>query len=538
MIRTGTEYLESIRDGRRVYCGGELIDDITTNPKTKGYASEIARYYDIHHLPENEELLTFIDEDGERRATHWLLPKSKEDVIKRRKYHEFWNRTFKGGIFCRPPCGMNVVMFAQVDDPEPWEENSTLHDGHSLAQNIRDQFARLKKYDHSISPMFLDVQFDRGRDDAMAETPMLQLIGKDDEGITVRGWKAIGTGIAFANELLIGNLWRPGQTAEQTVYALVPVNSPGLSIFCRPSNATPDADPFDRPLATIGDELDGMAYFDDVFIPWANVQHLGNPKHAQLYPQRQFDWVHVETQIRHAVNAEVMVGLGLLITSALGTNTQPGVASMLADLIRFRETCRAFAIAAEETGFITPGGMYKPNNIFVDFGRAYYLENIAKMTDTLIDFCGRGVIVFPTAADFADPYMGPKLEQVFRGPGMSAQDRTKIFKMIHERFLTEWGLRKEMFEKFNGTPLYLIRLLTMQRTDYAVDGPLTELARDIIGLGSMEEIALRAKEAEEKSNYASVKYQPEFAQRQDQADYIGAGAGAARHKARPRRTRL
>ena len=134
--------------------------------------------------------------------------------------------------------------------------------------------------------------------------------------------------------------------------------------------------------------------------------------------------------------------------------------------------------------------------------------------------------------------MGPKLEQVFRGPGMSAQDRTKIFKMIHERFLTEWGLRKEMFEKFNGTPLYLIRLLTMQRTDYAVDGPLTELARDIIGLGSMEEIALRAKEAEEKSNYTSVKYQPEFAQRQDHADYIGASAGTAGPKATPRRTRL
>ncbi len=74
--------------------------------------------------------------------------------------------------------------------------------------------------------MFVDVQFDRGREDALAETPMLSVVEQNDEGIVVRGWKAIGTSIAFVNELLIGNLWRPGQTAEQTVYALVPVNTP------------------------------------------------------------------------------------------------------------------------------------------------------------------------------------------------------------------------------------------------------------------------------------------------------------------------
>ena len=40
-----------------------------------------------------------------------------------------------------------------------------------------------------------------------------------------------------------------------------------------------------------------------------------------------------------------------------------------------------------------------------------------------------------------------------------------------------------MFEKFNGTPIYLINMLTMQRTEYHVDGPLTELAREVLGFG-------------------------------------------------------
>ena len=54
--------------------------------------------------------------------------------------------------------------------------------------------------------------------------------------------------------------------------------------------------------------------------------------------------------------------------------------------------------------------------------------------------------------------------------------------MIHERFLTEWGARHAMFEKFNGTPLWVIKLLTMQRVEYQADGPLTELARTVLGL--------------------------------------------------------
>ncbi len=514
-IRTGEEYLESLRDDRRVYTGGELIRDVTTHPKTKGYAQAIAEYYDLHHDPELRDTLTFVDEDGERRAMHWFLPRSKEDVVRRRKYHEFWWRHFKGANYTRPPASMLPVMYTQVDDPEPWEENSTMHDGRPLAKYIRQQWDRIKSQDLSFSPMFLDVQYDRSRDESAAETPMLSIVGKNDEGITVRGWKAIGTYIPFVDEILIGILWRPGNTAEQTVYALCPVNAPGVSIFCRPSRARPEASPFDNPLASMGDELDGMAYFDDVFIPWERVQHVGNPDHAKWYPQRQFDWIHTETQIRHVSNAELIAGLGLLVTYALGTNGSPIVQSQLADLVRFRETCRAFMIAAEETGFYTPGGLYKPNNIFVDFGRAYYLENVHDMINTLIDFCGRGVVVTPTEADFDDPYIGPKLEEALRGSHISARDRTKIFTVIQDRFLSEYGARKEMFEKFNGTPLYLIRLLTMQRTEYQVDGPLTELAREVVGLGDTEEMAKRAEEAERKSHYASARYQPGYAQAQD-----------------------
>src|SRR3546814_11259434 len=96
---------------------------------------------------------------------------------------------------------------------------------------------------------------------------MLSITEEREDGIVVRGWKAIGTAVPFANHILVGNLWRPGQTPDQTIYALVPIATHGVTVHARKSNTAPDADPYDRPSHTTGDELDPMAYFDDVTIP-------------------------------------------------------------------------------------------------------------------------------------------------------------------------------------------------------------------------------------------------------------------------------
>ena len=38
MLRTGESYLASLRDGRRVYVGGELVTDVTQHPAFRNTA--------------------------------------------------------------------------------------------------------------------------------------------------------------------------------------------------------------------------------------------------------------------------------------------------------------------------------------------------------------------------------------------------------------------------------------------------------------------------------------------------------------------
>src|SRR5205807_7639871 len=47
MLKTGSEHLESLRDGRVIYVGAERIDDVTAHPAFKNAARSMAAIYDM-----------------------------------------------------------------------------------------------------------------------------------------------------------------------------------------------------------------------------------------------------------------------------------------------------------------------------------------------------------------------------------------------------------------------------------------------------------------------------------------------------------
>ena len=53
-------------------------------------------------------------------------------------------------------------------------------------------------------------------------------------------------------------------------------------------------------------------------------------------------------------------------------------------------------------------------------------------------------------------------------------------------FLSDWGDRGRMFDQFNGTPLNTIRMLTMHRTEFQPNGPMTAFAREVCGIPLVE----------------------------------------------------
>jgi hypothetical protein len=71
-IRSGKEFVESLRDERTIYVGGERVKDVTTHPPFRGIVGTLASLYDFQH--EHTEELTFRSpSSGDRAAASFLM---------------------------------------------------------------------------------------------------------------------------------------------------------------------------------------------------------------------------------------------------------------------------------------------------------------------------------------------------------------------------------------------------------------------------------------------------------------------------------
>src|SRR6201998_2739729 len=82
-MRTGEEYREALRDGRRVWVMGEgWVEDVTTHPATRAMVEEYAAWYDRHLDPAWQDLLLARpNASGERMPGAYVVPKGVEDLI-------------------------------------------------------------------------------------------------------------------------------------------------------------------------------------------------------------------------------------------------------------------------------------------------------------------------------------------------------------------------------------------------------------------------------------------------------------------------
>ena len=59
MSRTGSEYIASLKDERRVMVDGKFVSDVTADPAFAGAVSSIAGLYDLAVDPQHREAMTF-----------------------------------------------------------------------------------------------------------------------------------------------------------------------------------------------------------------------------------------------------------------------------------------------------------------------------------------------------------------------------------------------------------------------------------------------------------------------------------------------
>ncbi|MCA9998308.1 MAG: hypothetical protein KDE56_21245, partial [Anaerolineales bacterium] len=261
MIRTGAEYIESIRDGREVWLNGERVTDVPTHPHFKPLVDVRARMYDMQHEAATKELLSYTDpETGERNTTFYKTPHTQQD---------WWDK------FAAVTAVMHDIkgVVTRVGD-ETIGEVWSLYDGQDVlnsvdprfGENIRRHVQKALVMDPFHVSANTDPKGDRSKKPQDQDPDMLlHVVRETDSGIVVRGAK-FETAAAYANQAFVKPTianWGNDALSDYAVGFIADMGAPGMKHLCRTGFANRAA-ARDYPLSNKFDEIDTLIIFDDV----------------------------------------------------------------------------------------------------------------------------------------------------------------------------------------------------------------------------------------------------------------------------------
>src|SRR2546427_3985761 len=232
-IRRGEEYLESLRDGRRLWLMGQRVEDVTTHPALAGCARSVAAVYDLQHDVAHQELLTFKSpSSGQPVSRAYQLPRSVDDLARQRHMYESLVRR-AGGVAARLPQHLATVVLGLYDVRDLLGREDP-----AFAERVARYFEYCRENDRSIATVFSNPLHHRNH--PVSKQEPLRVTARRPDGIIVRGAKGVGTQAPYANELFCMTAPSPDLTPEEGVYFPAPVNAKGSHRICRASLASPN----------------------------------------------------------------------------------------------------------------------------------------------------------------------------------------------------------------------------------------------------------------------------------------------------------
>ena len=268
-IRNGAQYLEGLRDDREVWINGERVADVTAHPGLARGAETLAGFLDRQHDPQYRDKRTYVDDDGDRCAMSFLIPKSKDDIVRRGAAFYEW-ATWSHGMFGRTPDYKNSSLMAFAAASEFLGSGQT-----DFARNIVDFYDHVRKNDKVLTHTLVNPQisYDLAKEGKYSDKVALHIVKETDAGMIVRGARLLATLGPHADEIEVfpSTLLKASEENYPFAFAFaMPIATPGIKLICRDSYDHGQTR-FDAPLASRFEEMDSVVIFDDVLVPWERV---------------------------------------------------------------------------------------------------------------------------------------------------------------------------------------------------------------------------------------------------------------------------
>ena len=446
-VRNGEQYLEGLRDDREVWLQGERVKDVTQHPGLCRSAKTLASFMDRQSDPDYQDIVTYED-NGKRIAMSFLVPKCKEDVVRRGEAFYEWAK-WSNGMLGRTPDYKNASITAFYGGASLLEESSK-----EYAQNMRNYYHYASTNDKVLTHSLLNptVNFELSKEGKSDKNVSLKVVKENDAGIFVTGARLLATLGPQADEVEVFPttlLNRPKD--EDYDFALsftIPVNSPGLRMICRDSYDHQKSH-YDAPLSSRYEEMDAVITFNEVFVPWERVFIYRDPD----FCNRIFIETNALTQMMHQVvcgklaKAEFIVGLLCAMARASGKDKDMAIKGQIAEAMFIAETVRALRFSAEQHAHEDEYGNYIPMRRPLDTSRNLFPKMYPRLIELVQLLGSSSLMATPSELDLSNEIAGD-VSQYFQLQNLESKDRIALFRLAHDISVSGFGSRQTLYERF------------------------------------------------------------------------------------------
>jgi aromatic ring hydroxylase len=457
-VRTGRQYIQTLRDGRRVWHAGRRIEDVATHPGFAGTVRTLARLYDLQHSSERADIMA-TQWESLRISHSYLPPTTPEHLAAKRRNTEFWARETLGQMGRFPDfCAQLTVGLLDVADTLGAREPR-------FAENARAYHRYCAERDLCLTHALNDQFYDRSKRASEQNDPdlILRVVRETPDGPVVRGLRNLATLAPLSDEALVHpNRPRGADEADYALAFSIPMNAPGLSIICRDLYAE-HADAERLPLSARFDEVDATLIFDDVLVPWERVFVYRDPELAAQFHGRISLWSSFSTLVRLAAKLELFLAAADLLTRWSGRANHQPTQVLIGRLIEDLEVLQTCIQAAETNAYCTAAGLLAPKT-----GYAFRLVGIEasdRAVRILQDVLTSSLVLTGGASDLQHPELGPYVERYFRGGAPSTRAHLRLLAVAADLAQSAFAARGQLYERLQSGEPDTMRLRLFQRAD-------------------------------------------------------------------------
>jgi 4-hydroxyphenylacetate 3-monooxygenase oxygenase component len=450
---TGARYIESLKDGREVWLDGEKVQDVTTHPAFTGMVHELARIYDLQHTEPYRDQMTFISPaTGTRCSLSWLLPRSPEDLQKKRRNSEIWNEQCWGQLG-RGPDILAPYIITLYDIRETL--SAMRHPRGDFGENVMHYYHHGAENDLFLTHALGDPQVDRSLQPqntprtVQEDELVLHVVEETPAGIIVHGAKQLATAAPISQETYVSlsaTFVRRADPRFVLAFA-IPTNTPGLKILCR-EPVSQWVGSYGHPLGMVYDEQDAMLFFDHVLVPWERVFALYEASLILERYQSGVNFIGWANLCRIHARMRLMTAVATMIAEAIGVIEYREVAAKLGEMITYVEMWRHAMDGVEHNAFRTKGGLMSLGSM--SGMNIFFAQTSARMVQLLREIAGSGLIMQPSENDLANPEFRPYLDKYMRGKNVDAAYKTRLLRLAHDLTVSSFGMRQELYEYWHG----------------------------------------------------------------------------------------